>query len=234
MGAASHPYQFTVSGKNRPVLTFTFSGLPLPESSRDPLGSQGFVQFTIQPKAGLAPKALGENYADIFFDYNEPVRTNTTANRLYDVPARVVPAVQLAYADLVASPGISRFAPAQGRAGTLVTITGQRFDAAAAHNQVLFSGVAAVVRRASATELTVEVPAGAPTGLITLRTLGGQVARAQPSRVWYPPTLSAFGPGKAKAGTVLTINGTNFAETAARNVVLLGTVPALVVAATAT
>ena len=275
------------------------------------------MQFSIQPKPGQAPKALLENYADIFFDYNPPVRTNTTINRLYDVPPQVVPAVQLAYAGLVASPSISSFAPAQGRAGTLVSIQGQRFEATAAHNQVFFNGVAspalsatattltvrvpagaaagkiqvvttngsarsttdfvafplptlatvapgegvpgevitltgtgfspeasqdtvtfngiaAAVRQATATTLAVAVPAGATTGLISLRTLGGQVASPQAFRVWQPPTITACSPAKAKAGTVLTITGTNFAEAAARNTVLLGPTPAPVLAATAT
>lgn len=317
VGAASHPFQLSVSGKGRPVLTFTFSGLTLPESSRDVLGSQGFVYFSIEPKAGLAPKTLIANYADIFFDYNAAVRTNTTNSRIYDVPTQVVPAVQLAYADVVASPSISSFVPAQGRAGTLVTITGQRFAAAAAANQVFFNGVAApvltatpttltvqvptgaaagkikvqtpngaaisglnfaaylpptllavapnegvpgalitltgtnfspdsrqdtvtfngiaaVVRQASATALTVEVPANATLGRIVVQTLGGQIASATPFRVWYPPTVAGFAPAKARTGAVCTITGTGFAEAAVRNVVTLGGAQALVVAATAT
>jgi sugar lactone lactonase YvrE len=317
VGAASHPFQLSVSGKGRPVLTFTFNGLTLPSAAQDALGSQGFVYFSIEPKASLVPKTLIANYADIFFDYNTPVRTNTTSSRIYDMPTEVEPAVQLAYTDVVASPSISRFVPAQGKAGTLVTITGQRFAAAAATNQVFFdgvmapvltatpttltvrvpagaaagkikvqtpngvatsgsdftaflpptlvtitpgegvpgalitltgtnfstdsrqdtvtfSGVAAVVRQASATALTVEVPADVPSGRIVVQTLGGQVASATPFRVWYPPTVAGFAPAKARAGGVLTITGTNFAETAARNVVTLGGAQAVVLMATST
>jgi uncharacterized repeat protein (TIGR01451 family) len=83
---ASHPYRFTVSGKGRPVLTFTFNNINLPDSTRDQAGSNGLVKFTIYPLQGLPEKTRIENFADIFFDYNPPVRTNTTLNTLYDLP----------------------------------------------------------------------------------------------------------------------------------------------------
>ncbi|MDJ1494973.1 6-bladed beta-propeller [Cytophagaceae bacterium DM2B3-1] len=95
MGAASHGYSLKVSGKGQPVLTWTFNNINLPDSTRDQKGSNGFIQFTIKPKANLPEKTQIENYADIFFDYNDPVRTNTTANVLYDVPKVIDAANQL-------------------------------------------------------------------------------------------------------------------------------------------
>jgi uncharacterized repeat protein (TIGR01451 family) len=86
IAGASHRYRFAVSGKGRPVLTFTFNDIMLPDSTRDQAGSNGFVKFTIKPLAGLPEKTRIENFADIFFDYNPPVRTNTTLNTLYDLP----------------------------------------------------------------------------------------------------------------------------------------------------
>jgi uncharacterized repeat protein (TIGR01451 family) len=83
---ASHPYQYTVSGKGRPVLTFTFDNINLPDSTRDQAGSNGLVKFTIKPLKDLPEKTRIENFADIFFDYNLPVRTNTVRNTLYDLP----------------------------------------------------------------------------------------------------------------------------------------------------
>ncbi|HEX8528921.1 MAG TPA: T9SS type A sorting domain-containing protein, partial [Cytophagales bacterium] len=94
-GAASHPCNVTVSGKGRPVLTFTFNNINLPDSTRDRQGSNGFIRFSIVPKADLPEKTRIENFADIFFDYNEPVRTNTVFNRIYDVPPVVAEAVKL-------------------------------------------------------------------------------------------------------------------------------------------
>ncbi|HOY96181.1 MAG TPA: T9SS type A sorting domain-containing protein, partial [Catalimonadaceae bacterium] len=43
----------------------------------------GFVSYSIRPKAGLALGTKLENFADIYFDYNDPVRTNTTLNTLW-------------------------------------------------------------------------------------------------------------------------------------------------------
>ncbi len=94
-GASSHAYAFNVSGKTRPVLTWKFANINLPDSTRNQAGSNGFVQFSIRPKAGLSEKARIENFADIIFDYNEPVRTNTTVNVLYDVSGIIDPDNQL-------------------------------------------------------------------------------------------------------------------------------------------
>ncbi len=95
VGTVSHPYRMTVTGKGRPVLTFTFDDINLPDSTADEPRSHGRIQLGIKPKAGLPEKARVENFADIFFDYNEPIRTNTTLNAIYDVPPVVVEAVRL-------------------------------------------------------------------------------------------------------------------------------------------
>jgi uncharacterized repeat protein (TIGR01451 family) len=85
----SHTYGFTVSGKGRPVLTFTFDNINLPDSSRDQAGSNGFVKFTIKPLKDLPEGTRIENFADIFFDYNLPVRTNTVLNTLREAPVEI-------------------------------------------------------------------------------------------------------------------------------------------------
>jgi hypothetical protein len=64
-----------------------------------------------------------ENFADIFFDYNEPVRTNTAVNTLYDLSPVVADSVALAPSDLcpavnmVAIAGADRVVCAQDTAG---------------------------------------------------------------------------------------------------------------------
>lgn len=234
LGASSHPCQLSVTGTGRPVLTFTFSGLTLPESTRDALGSQGFVRFTIQPKAGLAPHTEVANYADIFFDYNEPVRTNTTINQLYDEPVQVVPAVQLAYSAVVASPSISRFAPTQGRAGTLVTLEGQRFATTPAGNQVSFNGVVAPVLSATATALTVRVPVGATPGKIRVITANGSASSGPDFVAFMPPTLATVAPGEGVPGDIITLTGTDFSTDTRQDTVAFGGVAAPVRMATAT
>jgi uncharacterized repeat protein (TIGR01451 family) len=100
VGAVSHPYKLSVSGKGRPVLTFTFNNINLPDSNANEPASHGRIQFSIRPKAGLPEKTRVENFADIFFDYNEPIRTNTTLNTIYDLPPVVAADVALAPGDV--------------------------------------------------------------------------------------------------------------------------------------
>ncbi|UOQ74906.1 DUF7619 domain-containing protein [Hymenobacter cellulosilyticus] len=231
VGAVSHPYRLTVSGQQRPVLTFTFDNILLPDSASNPAGSNGFVQFSIKPKASLAARTRIDNFADIFFDYNEAVRTDTTTNRIYDMPRSVVPALALQYPDVLASPSITAMAPVQGRLGTLVTLTGRKFSPVAATNRVAFNGVAAQVQSATATTLTVRVPAGATTGAVTLTTADGGT-RSTSFTVFQPPTLSAVTPGEGKPGTVVVLTGTHFSAVAGQDTVTFNGVPARVLQAT--
>ncbi|OOQ57312.1 FG-GAP-like repeat-containing protein [Mucilaginibacter pedocola] len=59
------------------------------------------------------------------------------------------------------APRVNSFTPASGKVGSTVTISGNSFNTVAANNQVFFGGVKATVTAASATSLTVTVPAGA-------------------------------------------------------------------------
>lgn len=73
---ASHPYEVSLLAGR--VLRFDFDNIMLPDSTSDLLGSQGFASFRLVPMPGLE---LGDhllNAADIFFDFNEPIRTNTS------------------------------------------------------------------------------------------------------------------------------------------------------------
>ena len=72
---ASHA--FTAQLLQDRVLRFDFAGIMLPDSATDLLGSQGFASFRLRPAGNLLAGSLIENNADIFFDFNEPVRTNT-------------------------------------------------------------------------------------------------------------------------------------------------------------
>ncbi|KUG09050.1 DUF7619 domain-containing protein [Solirubrum puertoriconensis] len=232
VGAASHPYRLSVAGQGRPVLTFTFAGLSLPPSARNEPASHGFVDFTIRPKAGLAPKTLVENCADIFFDYNEPVRTNTTVNRLYDMPLVVNPAVQLP--PVLASPAISGVAPGAGRAGTLVTITGERLAPAGAATWVRFNGTLTPVLSQSASSLTVRVPAGAGTGFVEVVTADGSARSPAAFTVYQPPTLAGLSPAEGRPGSAVTLSGTHFSPVAAEDTVYFGGIAARVLLASPT
>ena len=62
------------------ILTFNFPNIMLPDSTSDPEGSKGFVQYRIKPKANLPAGTQIKNTAFIYFDYNAPIVTNTTIN----------------------------------------------------------------------------------------------------------------------------------------------------------
>jgi hypothetical protein len=77
-GASSYPYLLSVSGTGgSPILKFTFDGINLTDSLSDEVHSHGFVNFKIAPKASVPIGTKIENAADIFFDFNPSVRTNT-------------------------------------------------------------------------------------------------------------------------------------------------------------
>jgi hypothetical protein len=82
-GPSSHPFQLSISGKGRPVLTYTFTNINLPHKGANEEKSNGFVSFSIKPKADAAIGTRLENFADIYFDYNDLIRTNTTVNTLW-------------------------------------------------------------------------------------------------------------------------------------------------------
>ncbi|MBX2978028.1 MAG: T9SS type A sorting domain-containing protein [Flavobacteriales bacterium] len=73
----SHPVLTYLSGS---LLTFRFNNIMLPDSTSDPEGSIGYVQYRIKPLPGLPVGTLIENTAHIFFDFNEAIVTNTTQN----------------------------------------------------------------------------------------------------------------------------------------------------------
>ena len=74
-GVSSHPYHIDIFGSD--TIHFVFDNILLPDSNINEPLSHGFVQFSIKPRAGLPLETVVENYADIFFDFNEAIRTNT-------------------------------------------------------------------------------------------------------------------------------------------------------------
>jgi len=78
MVASSHPYDLEVDS-NR-VTTWTLDNILLPDSNVNVEGSNGFLQYDIRPLANQPIGTQFTNEADIYFDFNDPVRTNRTLN----------------------------------------------------------------------------------------------------------------------------------------------------------
>ena len=64
-------------------MAFVFEDIMLPDSNANFAGSQGYVRYRIQPKAGLSIGTTIENMAGIYFDANPAVITNTTLNTIH-------------------------------------------------------------------------------------------------------------------------------------------------------
>lgn len=75
---ASH--DFVPSFGESRELVFTFNDILLPDSATDWLGSNGYVSFRIKPVVDIQVGEVVENTAAIYFDFNEPVITNTTGH----------------------------------------------------------------------------------------------------------------------------------------------------------
>lgn len=84
--SSSAPVQFFHDPNG--ACSFSFLGIELPDSGTNFVGSMGYVCYRIQTKPGLQPGMVISNFADIYFDYNEPIRTDT-ANTLITYPVSV-------------------------------------------------------------------------------------------------------------------------------------------------
>lgn len=76
---ASHEHHVTLDFVTRKLIV-RYPDIMLADSTSDPEGSIGFVQYRIKPIAGLQEGTIIENTAAIYFDFNAPIFTNTTQN----------------------------------------------------------------------------------------------------------------------------------------------------------
>lgn len=79
---ASHTYTPVLEGVS--TIKFVFDPIALPDSNASEENSHGYVTFKIKPKSNTPKGIIINNYADIYFDMNAPVQTNTIFNMIYD------------------------------------------------------------------------------------------------------------------------------------------------------
>jgi|GEM_PF-3107000 len=90
----SHPMlNFNITNGN--VAEFRFNNIMLPDSLTDPIGSNGFVKFRVKYVSTVPLFTSIENFADIYFDYNEAIRTDTARTYFTTVTADVSEIVQV-------------------------------------------------------------------------------------------------------------------------------------------
>jgi uncharacterized repeat protein (TIGR01451 family) len=78
--AASHPYRTVISKGNK--VEFIFEGINLPGKNTNEPASHGFVSFKIKPKSSVTVGEIISNKAEIYFDFNLPVVTNTVSTTI--------------------------------------------------------------------------------------------------------------------------------------------------------
>jgi hypothetical protein len=81
MITASHPYTLSFPADN--ILKWRFDNINLPDSASNELESHGFVKFSINTVPGLSLTDVVSNTASIYFDFNEPVITNTATTSFF-------------------------------------------------------------------------------------------------------------------------------------------------------
>lgn len=79
---SSHPVEISFNDEGR--ISFFFPEIMLPDSGSNFLLSQGFVRFRIGLEESVGPGSIIENHAEIIFDQNPPIITNTSINNIFD------------------------------------------------------------------------------------------------------------------------------------------------------
>ncbi len=94
------------------IATFTFNNIYLTPQSMDDARSQGAFTYTVETKPGLAAGTQFRNKASIYFDYNEPIVTNSTVNTIGTAVVNNVTTTEISAANtftVYPNPAVSSF-----------------------------------------------------------------------------------------------------------------------------
>jgi hypothetical protein len=80
MLGSSHNYNIDILPGN--ILRWKFNNIMLPDSNSNEPGSHGYIQYRIKRNSNNTPGTQIKNTAYIYFDFNEPVVTNTAINTI--------------------------------------------------------------------------------------------------------------------------------------------------------
>lgn len=124
--------------------------------------------------------------------------------------------------------------PYHGFEGETINIWGIGFDSIASGNIVKFNEVEAKVERATATNLTIQVPGKATNGKITVTVNGKTLESGGDFIVLHEAFVTSFSPNIIKADTIVTIIGGNFEPNFSETIVKFGDKEAKLESATPT
>jgi len=78
--ASSHQYTYTLSKQG--LLNVAYHHISLPAAMDDSLGAHGYFKYRIKPMATISGGHQLSNNAKIYFDFEEPIITNTVINTI--------------------------------------------------------------------------------------------------------------------------------------------------------
>lgn len=81
-GSSSHSYTWRIYGENTQAVEFTFNNIMLPDSFVNEPASNGFIKYRIKQINNNPIGSVINNQAAIYFDFNEPIFTNTTFHEI--------------------------------------------------------------------------------------------------------------------------------------------------------
>lgn len=79
----SHNEVLSIRREGSSILIFEFRDIMLPDSTSNPIASQGYITFSVELRNNLPEGTTVDNTADIYFDLNPAITTNTVTNVLY-------------------------------------------------------------------------------------------------------------------------------------------------------
>jgi hypothetical protein len=131
-------------------------------------------------------------------------------------------------------PTISSFTPVSGPVGTTVTITGNNFSAILSENTVTLGDRSVPVASATPTALTITIPTGAVSGIITITVHGKSRSTVGQFQVTQPvvPIIDIFAPVGGLIGSSVSLYGSNFSTEPGGNTVRFDGTEAEVTSAT--
>jgi len=80
--ASSHDFTVNITDENQ--ISFLFENINLPPEEVDEEGSNGYIAFQVRTNDDLVLGDTVENTANIFFDFNEPIITNTVVTTVVE------------------------------------------------------------------------------------------------------------------------------------------------------
>jgi hypothetical protein len=120
--SSSHNYQLIITDGNK--LEWRFENILLADSNINEPASNGYIAFRIKPKSTVNLGDIISNRSDIYFDFNQPVRTNAVSTIIKLLPpAPAKPVLNIAAAQYCVSSGTQRVRILNRDAGMMAIAT---------------------------------------------------------------------------------------------------------------